>query len=140
MTVRLRGHHLLCLLTYAGKGYSPAFTAGFTHIAARIAGGETILMVDGPDDICQPLLNDPSAHCMNASVIHRDKAAIRDVGDLLDRSVGVGDRLVLDPATIAQMRNAFHHGRIRRACARCEWAQLCSDIAATGYADTAIPA
>ena len=31
MTIRLRAHHLLCLLTYAGKGYSPAFIIpGFT--------------------------------------------------------------------------------------------------------------
>ena len=29
MTVRLRAHHLLCMLTYVGKGYSPAFCAGF---------------------------------------------------------------------------------------------------------------
>ena len=28
--VRLRGHHLLCLLTYKGLGYSPEFVAGMT--------------------------------------------------------------------------------------------------------------
>lgn len=140
MTVRLRGHHLLCLLTYAGKGYSPAFTAGFTRIADRIAGGETVQIVDGPDDVCAPLLDDPQAHCMNASVTLRDVASARDVGDLLGRPIQTGDQLVLDREMISQMRAAFHQGKIRAACARCDWANLCSDIATAGYADTAIPA
>ena len=140
MTVRLRGHHLLCLLTYAGKGYSPAFTAGFTHIADRIADGEPIQIVDGPDDVCAPLLDDPTAHCLNSSVILRDATSARDVGALLGRAIQTGDRLVLDAGTIAQMRAAFRQGLIRDACARCDWSALCSDIAATGYAGTAIPA
>lgn len=140
MTVRLRGHHLLCLLTYAGKGYSPAFTAGFTRIAARIAGGETIQIVDGPDDVCAPMLDDPTAHCGNPGVTLRDAASVRDVGDLLGRTIRTGDRLRLDAATIARMRAAFHQGRIRSACIRCDWAALCSDIADADYAETAIPA
>ena len=50
MTVRLRPHHLLCLLTYVGKGYSPAFTANYDAIAMRIEQGEELLIVSGPDD------------------------------------------------------------------------------------------
>lgn len=140
MTVRLRGHHLLCLLTYAGKGYSPAFTAGFDQIAARIAGGEAIQIADGPDDVCTPMLDDPTAHCGNTSVTLRDAASLRDVGHLMGRTLRTGDRMMLDRATIARMRAAFHQGQIRNACARCDWSGLCSDIAADGYAATAIPA
>ena len=32
MTIKLRAHHLLCLLTYVGKGYSPAFTANYDRV------------------------------------------------------------------------------------------------------------
>ncbi len=56
MTVRLRGHHLLCMLTFVGKGYSPAFVENYDRIAGRLSEGEDILLVDGPDDICAPLL------------------------------------------------------------------------------------
>ena len=55
MTVRLRGHHLLCLLAYKGEGYSPAFIANLDRIAARLTAGEDAVLVDGPDDICAPL-------------------------------------------------------------------------------------
>ena len=79
MTIRLRAHHLLCLLTWAGKGYSPAFTAGFTAIAGRIAAGEAVVLVEGPDDVCVPMLADPGCHCRGGSVARRDAQAARDL-------------------------------------------------------------
>ena len=96
MTVRLRAHHLLCLLTWAGKGYSPAFTAGFTTIATRIAAGEAVVLVEGPDDVCAPMLDDPDCHCRGDSVARRDAQAARDVAALLGRPLSAGQRLVLD--------------------------------------------
>ena len=39
MTVRLRPHHLLCLLSYIGRGYSPAFSANMTRVARRLGAG-----------------------------------------------------------------------------------------------------
>ncbi|WEF24906.1 DUF1284 domain-containing protein [Paracoccus sp. S3-43] len=140
MTIRLRAHHLLCLLTWAGKGYSPAFTAGFTAIAARIAAGEAVTVVDGPDDVCAPMLDDPGCHCRGDSVARRDARAARDVAALLGRPVAPGQRLVLDPAALDRMRRAFAQGRIRSACAGCDWAGLCRDIAKDGFAATVLPA
>ncbi|WP_439343967.1 DUF1284 domain-containing protein [Vacuolonema iberomarrocanum] len=72
MTIRVRPHHLLCLLTYSGKGYSPAFIANYDAIAARLSKGEDIVIVCGPDDICAPLLSDSEPHCWSASVTERD--------------------------------------------------------------------
>ena len=70
--VRLRPHHLLCILTFAGEGYSPSFVANFAAIAARIGAGETIELVAGPDDICAPLEGTDDTHCHGASVTGRD--------------------------------------------------------------------
>ncbi len=133
MTVRIRPHHLLCVLTYVGKGYSPAFTASFDAIAARLAGGEPAVIVSGPDDICAPLLGADDAHCHRASVLERDRHAARDVGALLACAVGEGTRLVFDAGLLARLRAAFAGSAIRRACAGCEWRNLCTDIAAGGY-------
>ena len=86
MTIRLRAHHLLCLLTYVGKGYSPAFTANYDAIAERLSRGEDILLVSGPDDICAPLLDEPEPHCLNEGVIERDRLAARDEGKAGDEA------------------------------------------------------
>ncbi|PBC11710.1 DUF1284 domain-containing protein [Mesorhizobium sp. WSM3859] len=136
MTVRLRAHHLLCLLTYVGKGYSPAFTANYDVVVKRLAGGEDILIVSGPDDICAPLLNESEPHCLGESAAGRDDVAARDVGALLGQPIQAGDRFVLDASALARMRKAFSAGLTRQACSGCEWSGLCDIVAADGFSDT----
>ena len=136
MTVRLRQHHLLCLLTYVGRGYSKAFTDNMSAIAERLAAGEEIEVVAGPDDICAPLLHDPDPHCLRCSVTERDRKAADDICGLLNLSARPGTRLMLDRKLLEKLRAAFSAGRIRSACAGCEWNELCGSIAAGGFERT----
>jgi hypothetical protein len=136
MTVRLRAHHLLCLLTYVGKGYSPAFTANYDRVVKRLGEGEGVVIVSGPDDICAPLLEEPEPHCLRESAAERDRLAARDVGAFLNRPIQAGDRLVLDAPSLAGMRRAFSAGLTRQACSGCEWSSLCDTVAAGGFGDT----
>ena len=133
MTVRLRPHHLLCVLTYVGKGYNPAFTAAMTAIVSRVASGEDTEIVEGPDDICAALLDDPQAHCHRSSVAERDRAAARDIGSLLGLEIRSGTSLVFGAALLRQLRASFASGDIRSACEACEWFELCGSIAASRY-------
>lgn len=133
MTVRLRPHHLLCVLTYVGRGYSPAFTANMTAVAERLGAGETVEIVAGPDDICAPLLADPDPHCHRASVVERDRAAAHDLSDLLGLDARTGAHWVLNHEVIGRLRAAFASHQIRSACTGCEWVDLCGSIAASGF-------
>lgn len=133
MTVRLRPHHLLCVLTYVGLGYSPAFTANMTGVAERLGAGEDIELVAGPDDICAPLLDGPDAHCHRASVMERDRAAERDLSALLGLDVQTGVHWVLNDDLATRLRAAFASHQIRSACTGCEWVDLCGSIAAHGF-------
>lgn len=133
MTIRLRAHHLLCILTYVGKGYSPVFTANLTVIAGRLAEGEEIMIVKGPDDICAPLFDDPASHCHRDSVTERDRAAAQAIGKLLARPVLPGNRFVLDQDLLRQLRKAFSAEDFRTACRGCEWNDFCVGIASDDY-------
>ena len=136
MTVRLRPHHLLCLLTYVGKGYSAAFVANYDVIAGRLGRGEDILIVSGPDDICQPMLGEAESHCSGESAAGRDELAARDVGKLLARPIQAGAPFSVDAATLASLRAAFSAGLTRQACAGCEWSGLCDTVSASGFSHT----
>jgi hypothetical protein len=125
--VRLRAHHLLCILTFAGKGYSPAFVANMAGLVARIGAGEPIEVVAGPDDICAPLEGSDDIHCHEPSVLMRDGEASRALALPGMRP------LVLDRAAIAALREQFAAGAIRGACAGCSWFGLCTEIASAGY-------
>jgi uncharacterized protein len=129
VTVRLRAHHLLCMLTYVGKGYSEAFVANYDAVVARLNKGEDIVLVAGPDDICAPLLSGRECHCHRPSVARRDGQAAHAISSLLARDVGPGMTLVLDDSVLAKMRAAFRLGGTRAACEACEWATLCTAVA-----------
>ena len=134
MSLRLRPHHLLCMLTYVGKGYTPEFTANFTLLLSRIAAGEReIEITDGPDEICQPLLSTPDCHCHNESVRRRDRQASEDLGRLFGTTLAPGSRITLDDPTLYQLRQSFASGEIRTACSGCQWKPLCDELAATGF-------
>ncbi|MAN77685.1 DUF1284 domain-containing protein [Pelagibacterium flavum] len=139
MTIRLRPHHLLCVLAYVGKGYSARFTANYDLVVQRIAEGEDIVIVGGPDDICAPLLGDAEPHCWRESVIERDRAAARDLSTLLGTPIDAGVSLSLESGRLKRMRAAFAERSIRGACAGCEWQEMCNAIAASGFVDVVLP-
>ncbi len=138
MTVRLRAHHLLCMLTFIGKGYTPEFTENYRRIAARLSAGETIELVTGPDDICAPLAGLPEEHCLQDSVTDRDERAAIAVSQLLNRPVVGGSLITPDADILARLRHAFRAGDIRSGCTGCEWSPLCTDVADKGYRDVLV--
>jgi len=133
MTVRLRPHHLLCMLTFIGKGYTEAFTENYVRIAVRLSAGEDILVVEGPDDICAPMLGEAASHCLCETVTERDLRAREAVEALLGMPAGPGASIRPDAEFLATMREAFSAGAIRNGCVRCEWSPLCTGIAASGF-------
>jgi hypothetical protein len=139
MALALRPHHLLCMLTFVGKGYSPAFVANLEQVVRRIASGtETIEIVAGPDAICAPLLGAAECHCARASVTLRDRKAAEAIETLLQRSLAPGNSIRLTNTDLDQLRAAFAAGTIRQACAGCQWKPLCDEIAAGGFVETVL--
>lgn len=138
MTIRLRAHHLLCMLTYVGKGYSPAFVDNYEAIAARLSAGEEIEIVDGPDDICAPLLCGAQPHCLGESVAERDRKAAGAVAMLLAMPVAIGAVIRPNALLLGRLRRAFAAGSIRTACTGCEWSGLCDTVSDGGYAGVRI--
>lgn len=121
------------MLTYVGKGYSEAFTKGYDMVVQRLNNGEDMLLVAGPDDICQPLLSDTDPHCFWDTVPERDRLAADAVEAVISRPIRDGERFSLDASTIKRMREAFRAGTTRQACHGCEWFDLCSGIADSGF-------
>jgi hypothetical protein len=136
MAVRLRAHHLLCMLTFVGRGYTPAFSANYERIIARLNVGEPVELVEGPDDVCAPMLKERGSHCRTESVAQRDAKASAALAQRLGLVLEQGRRIVLTAETLAQMRAAYAEGAVRAACTGCEWAPFCTDITGQGFEGT----
>jgi hypothetical protein len=136
VTVRLRPHHLLCMLTFAGEGYTPEFVANFAAIVQRIGSGEPIELIDGSDDVCAPLEASGDTHCANASVGRRDRTALLA---LAEAGLPVAIRpFAVDAERLTEMRRRFAAGTVRAACRGCEWFDRCTAIAAAGFEASAL--
>jgi hypothetical protein len=82
MDIKLRGHHLLCLLGYRGMGYSEAFAANMTVVYERLRQQPTTLVtiVSGPDDLCVCFPSDQPNHCLTGHVHERDEHIRQQLG------------------------------------------------------------
>ena len=134
MVVRLRAHHLLCVLTYVGKGYSPDFVAGYDRVVARLAAGEEVEVIAGPDEVCAPLAGEADRTCDDPSTLARDARAAAALAPALGQAPTPGARLRLDAATLARLRDAVAEDRFAPACAGCPWLDLCRTVADGGFA------
>lgn len=138
MPVRLRGHHFLCILTYRGYGYTPAFVANMTDIVADIGRGRPVELVAGPDAICDGLTADDrracNHDCAKAETMELDRLAVEEVGRLL--GIDFSGQIEIDHAMVTLLRSAFADRSIRSACRRCPWSDFCDEIASEAFADT----
>jgi hypothetical protein len=132
--VRLRGHHFLCILTYKGYGYTPAFVANLTEVVTAIANGQPVHLVEGPDDICNGFTEECRAlcdhDCARPDTMEIDRLAVEAIMPLLPATL---EGMILDAATIDGLRKDYARGAIRAACQRCSWKDLCDDIVASGF-------
>lgn len=136
--MRLRGHHFLCLLTYKGLGYTPAFVENMTAVATRVNAGAKVILHPGPDDICAALTPADRAAC-NHDCAKPETAALDDMAEKATVAVlghGLDEAFTLDAEKVAQLRAAFLTGESRTACGLCRWRAVCDEIAQSGYAQT----
>lgn len=136
--IKLRPHHLLCMLTYIGKGYTTVFTENFTALMQEInAGAKDIEIVQGIDDICATRINNPldsDCHCYEDRIQDRDTQAMSDLG------ISYGDIITLSREKLAKMREDFKTGKIRTACQSCQWQDLCTTVAKQDYKESILKA
>ncbi|MDQ6418881.1 DUF1284 domain-containing protein [Paenibacillus sp. LHD-117] len=116
MTIRLRGHHLLCLLGYRGKGYSDGFCTNMTEIyeTLRVRPETEIAIIEGPDDICRAFPADQHSHCRNDSVFRKDSDILSKVG------MKIGDSASWS-SILERVAGNVQPDDIRTLCSDCRW-------------------
>lgn len=138
--IYLRPHHFLCMLTYAGRGYTVRYTENFNRLVQVISCGKSVAqLVSGPDDICAPRLEDSDdlrVHCNNNQIQVADERSLVDIRRLMLRpELNYNDRIELTPDVIHSLRVAFKEGQIRTACQNCEWRSFCNELSQKNFVD-----
>ncbi len=121
MKRRLRGHHLICLHFYKGKGYSSEFVENLNHLMREIVSDGAIV-VSGADDVCSACPHLKGDVCKlsessDAEVTGMDELAL----SLLNVEVGHG----VNWTAIRDRLHQFIHQWHDRCCSSCQWFGLC---------------
>ena len=122
--VTIRGHHLLCLLGFHGRGYSPAFVAAMRRVNEdfRNKPDDPIVLVTRCDIICGSCPHVSGGECRKspdaASRIHdKDAAILKKLGFRADSQT--------TPAKAwEKVKERFTPGDITAMCGRCQWLEL----------------
>ncbi|MDW7651652.1 MAG: DUF1284 domain-containing protein [Bacillota bacterium] len=120
--INVRGHHLLCLPRFQGRGYSPAFIGNITALADRLAENpdQAVCLVDGPDDICLQCPHQADGECglVDADVRERDRRILQllEVVPGECRSYSELQR---------KLKSVFLHFSLEQICGDCRWLDTC---------------
>ena len=124
--LRLRPHHLLCLQTFVGHGYSDEFVAHMTHVQKQLVADPhtPIALVDGSDDLCRHCPNCVGGQCTSEKPALFDRLAAAR----LPQQKGIGT-----PYSLSGIPESLHISEelLAACCPGCEWKELCVRVCQT---------
>ena len=132
--LHLRPHHLLCLQTFTGRGYSEEFVRHMTLVKRQLTRDPrtAIELVSGVDDLCAHCPNNADGQCTSdnpalfdskvsrklySSGIISPDAASKDHPGKRPVLPGIPDALEISSSVLEE------------CCPGCEWKELCLSIA-----------
>lgn len=136
-SIRLRPHHLLCLQTFVGHGYSPEFTAHMTIVQKQLTTDPLtpITLVNGPDDLCGHCPNCVDGSCTSPKpalfdhLVGQKLNTTEDTENAAPKHTDASD----SPLTLHGIPSILHMSEqlLAECCPDCEWKELCVEVCRT---------
>ena len=123
--MKLRGHHLVCLLGFRGLGYSPEFVANMDGIAERLRSfPETLIeIVRQPDDVCSPCPFLGERGCQDKGPGSEERKRDQDKAVMDRLNIKAGERVSWLEVR-ERMRSSISPEDLKEICQDCEWLPL----------------
>ena len=120
---KLRGHHLICLHFFNGKGYNREFTENLRCVLEKAENLGVEVSV-GADDVCMecPYMRDKkccSEDHSNQEIIEMDEFALKLLKEASDSKLGWN--------ALKEKIPAIFHLWLERYCKRCCWTNACEE-------------
>ncbi len=120
---KLRGHHLICLQFFSGKGYNREFVDNLKSVLEN-AGKKGVEIISGADDICMSCPHLRNGKCSSDEQSDEEIAGMdRSALELLGKTAGMNTGWNSIREKIPAIFPLWHE----RYCKRCVWANACED-------------
>jgi len=130
-SIKLRGHHLICLQFFTGEGYSAGYVSNLRDVLKRAETGEEIEVCSGTDDICTPCPHREGDSCIysrdaETEIKEMDRKAI----ELLELEVPMKVTWLAIKKKIPEVLYEWSLSY----CKKCNWRPVCEAyIRTSGY-------
>ena len=117
--LKIRPHHLLCILGFKGLGYSNEFVENMKKIVNHYFKGTKIKIIFGVDDICEKCPHNISQNCIlyKENVIHMDQKVIA----LLEIEYC---KIYLSNELLKRVAKKISIENLKEICKNCPWISL----------------
>jgi len=121
--VRLRGHNLLCIQGFVGKGYSPGFVANMTRVVAGLGDDAEVTVVAEPDALCTACPHLAAGGCTlhgegtEQGIVLQDRDVLARLGLAAGQTVTWGE-------IRRRIRASVAPADLPSICGRCPWLPL----------------
>ena len=114
--IKLRGHHIFCLLGYRGMGYSEEYVKNMTflHQTLRDNPKQWIQLIKGPDQLCEKYPNSGEYHCQDNNIYDMDATILEKLG------LEIGQILKWEEIE-AHIKKYVKPSDIQAICKNCSW-------------------
>lgn len=122
--LKIRGHHLLCMLGFRGLGYSPEFAVAMGKVVESFRSDATlpIIVVNEGDIICDSCPHYKDNKCRKKPDSFR-KVKTKDTRVLKRLGLKPGSETSAGEAW-ARVKAQISSGELAELCAKCEWLGL----------------
>ncbi|MSQ14377.1 MAG: DUF1284 domain-containing protein [Dehalococcoidia bacterium] len=124
--MKLRGHHLLCVLGFKGMGYSQSFIDNMAEVVAQLRDSHdpSIEIVDGPDDICLAAPGRVGDSCGHSGRLDSE-ARVRDHDLRVLKWLGVASGTLVEWSRVKKMvAERMKPSDLALTCPSCPWRPL----------------
>ena len=127
--LHLRPHHLLCLQTFIGRGYSEEFIEHMTLVKKQLTTNPRtpITLVSGADDLCEHCPNCVEGQCTSEKPALFDRLVTEKLmatKQYPELSSDSGSLLLLGIPEELHMSQEL----LDECCPGCEWKELCERV------------
>ena len=118
-----RGHNLLCIQGYVGKGYSPEFVENMTEVIASLRPNTEVTVSAEPDVLCAACPNLAESGCAlhgegsERGIVRQDRDVIERLG--LEENAKTAWREILE-----RIRANVEPEDLDEICGECPWLSL----------------
>ncbi|MBE0415527.1 MAG: DUF1284 domain-containing protein [Dehalococcoidia bacterium] len=123
--MKLRAHHLICIIGFRGLGYSKEYVDNMTKIVVQLRSSpETLIEIAGkPDDICSPCPFLGDKGCQERGLESEEVVRNRDLAVTGRLNMVVGDRITWAEAE-ERIRSSISPEDLDKICQDCQWLPL----------------